>query len=63
MQELVNVVDVVQGLVNVQKFNITQQNWGDNLQDIFEGDVQNPHKGTFTNPCCVEDHLFVLNEL
>ena len=25
--------------------------WGYNLQQIFEGDVQNPQKGTFTNPC------------
>ena len=25
--------------------------WGYNLQQIFEGDVQNPQKGTFTDPC------------
>ena len=25
--------------------------WGYNFQQIFEGDVQNPQKGTFTNPC------------
>ena len=24
--------------------------WGYNFQQIFEGDVQNPQKGTFTNP-------------
>ena len=28
--------------VNVQFVHITQQNWGYNLQQIFEGDVQNP---------------------
>ena len=25
--------------------------WGYNLQQIFEGDVQNPQNGTFTKPC------------
>ena len=28
--------------------------WGYNFPQIFEGDVQNPQKGTFTNPCCAE---------
>ena len=31
--------------------------WGYNLQRIFEGDVQNPQKGTFTNPCIPLDSL------
>ena len=25
--------------------------WGYKFQQIFEGDIQNPQKGTFTNPC------------
>jgi hypothetical protein len=38
------------GLVNVP---IEKKNkyWGYNLQQIFEGDVQNPQNGTFTKPC------------
>ena len=39
---------LLQGLVNVP--NITQLKRGYNLQQIFEGDVQNPRKGTFTSP-------------
>ena len=34
--------------------------WGYNFQQIFEGDVQNPPKGTFTNPCFMP---FLTNEL
>jgi len=30
---------------------ISPKYWGYNFQQIFEGDVQNPQKGTFTNPC------------
>ena len=33
----------------MSQLNITQL-LGINLQEIFEGDVQNPQKGTFTNP-------------
>ena len=28
--------------------------WGYNIQQIFEGDIQNPQKGTFTNPCLTQ---------
>ena len=31
--------------------------WGYNLQQIWEGDVQNPQKGTFTNPCFLKPPL------
>ena len=27
--------------------------WGYNIQQIFEGDAQNPQKGTFTDPCSI----------
>ena len=30
--------------------------WGCNIQQVFEGDVQNPQKGTFTNPCKAFPH-------
>ena len=36
----------------MSQLNITQL-LGINLQQIFEGDAQNPQTGTFTNPCCL----------
>ena len=41
-------LEVRQGLVNVL---IEHHPKGYNIQQIFEGDVQNHQKGTFTNPC------------
>ena len=36
--------------------------WGYNLQQILENDVQNPQKGTFTNPCWTsQDIIFRLH--
>ena len=35
----------------VPMFHITQLLGRFHLQQIFEGHVQNPQKGTFTNPC------------
>ena len=32
--------------------------WEYNIQQIFEGDVQNPQKGTFTNPCSASYEAF-----
>ena len=34
--------------------------WGHNLQQIWEGDVQNPQKGTFTNPCIVSYLIYAV---
>ena len=47
--------DVVTGVGKCA--NWTSPNyWGYNLQQIFEGDVQNPKKGTFTDPCIRWDY-------
>ena len=40
-----------QGLVNVPIEH--HPSIGDIISKIFQGDVQNPQKGTFTNPCDV----------
>ena len=37
--------------------------WGYNLQQIFEGDVQNHQKGTFTDPCYARKILFFFPEM
>ena len=35
----------------MSRFFTSPNYWEYNLQQIYEGDVQNPQKGTFTNPC------------
>ena len=43
----------------MSEMNITQL-VGCNFQQIFEVDVQNPQKGTFTNPCATWDVINLL---
>ena len=43
-----------QGSVHVPMSHITQLKRGYEFQQIFESDVKNPQKGTFTNPCFMD---------
>ena len=42
---------IIQGLVNVPLEHHPTSTIGDIISNRFEGDGQNPQKGTFTNPC------------
>ena len=53
-----------QRLVFMSKVNITKKDWGSNLQQMLDSDVQNPQNGTFTKPWFVmENHHFFLRQI